>query len=1183
MGINLRGSAIILLLIPFFVACGGESGMDSNGKKKPSADVFAAMVDEEDTGTIDVVFTIRLSETTSNDVTVDVATRDGSASAAQGDYVSVPLTTLTIPAKQREVEVVVTVNHDNEVETDESFDLELSNISSNAKLRVGTATATIINDDFPIVSIAPSEVVEGNAGTSELAFTVSMDVQAIGDVTVRYDTSNITALAGSDYTAANDILTIPEGSLSEEIVVNVHGDLSPESDETLVIALSDLSINARMGTDSAFGTIRNDEGPAVSIGDAAVDEGNSGTRELLFRVVLSLPTTGDVTVFYETADAGSATANDDYTPITSGSLSIAEGDVEAFLSVIVSGDTALETDEFFLVNLTGLTGAAELSSSASSANGTIRDDDTLASGTPQVSVASSIVTEGAEGSTTQLVFDVRVEPVDDSFPILIDYATEEVSSGASADVDYVSVPGSLLSIPAGASNASLTVTVNGDDVIEADEALSLVLNNLSPTAILTTPVVTGLIVDDDDPAATLPRVNISHASLAEGNDGTSEMAFLVSLTEEATSAVSVTAETRDRLFSPEAIAGSDYIETSETVIIAQGSRSTLFQVPIFGDLITENDEVFEVTLRDVIGNATLANSVAIGTIATDDPFSFVTISNEGAAEGDLGDDERLVFTVAFAAQSELDVTFDFETVSGTAIADEDFVNIPPTPLTIAAGETSATIEVSLIGDDDNEIDEQFTVVLTNLSQNAEFEKSVGSGSISNDDNGVGWGLPQPLDPQREYSESARPQLAMNANGDAIAVWFQPRGSFGPTPANPSARYTPGAGWGPVEGPPGLARTSAIDFSIGIDGNGESTLLRSTGGLVTERHVPGLGWNMLTDQDEDLRATYPDIGTFFDTQRVATNAAGHVIALSQATIFGPIRRTSVFNYYDPMLGWGTTDLFSPQEEGFGSIQVAMDGSGRAIVVLSDREIAKHFDPLTAQWTDSPPLTLETSPGNFERMRSPRISMNAAGDAVVVWQRAGNLDVMANRFDRTRGMWKDPVLIHVAGGSIGEENPNVVIDPAGNAFAIWMEEDSADPSNGYHIYSRYYDAATDHWDANQQTVAEPGLARRRIVAGSANITILNDFDVPAVGIDASGIPFVAWSQDIEDDDDFTIRASRYDGLGWGAPDNLSDDLEGDASMVSIRVDAAGNAIAVWQQRDPLDSEFRVWSNRFTAPAP
>ncbi len=126
---------------------------------------------------------------------------------------------------------------------------------------------------LPTLSVADASIVEGNAGTSQLSFTVTLSQAATAPVTVSYSTADGTAAAGSDYTARSGTLTFAAGETSKTITVPIIGDSAVEANETFSVKLSGAS-GATIGHDSATGTIVNDDvasAPPPSTGGGSLD------------------------------------------------------------------------------------------------------------------------------------------------------------------------------------------------------------------------------------------------------------------------------------------------------------------------------------------------------------------------------------------------------------------------------------------------------------------------------------------------------------------------------------------------------------------------------------------------------------------------------------------------------------------------------------------------------------------------------------------------------------------------------------------------------------------------------------------------------------------------------------------------------------------------------------------------
>ena len=250
-----------------------------------------------------------------------------------------------------------------------------------------TVTASFVSDGLPTLSITDANVAEGDSGTSDLVFTVTLSALSDSDVSVDFATSDNSpaegsATADSDYTAiGNTTLVIPAGDTSGTITVSVTGDTTVESDETLTLTLSNPT-GATLGAAVATGTINNDDSappalPTVSITNSSIIEGRSGTTNLSFTVTLSAASESDVDVDFATSDnspaEGSATAGSDYTA-GSGTVTIPAASTSAVIRVSVLGDANVESDETFTVTLASTTANAVLGASKT-ATGIIFNDD----------------------------------------------------------------------------------------------------------------------------------------------------------------------------------------------------------------------------------------------------------------------------------------------------------------------------------------------------------------------------------------------------------------------------------------------------------------------------------------------------------------------------------------------------------------------------------------------------------------------------------------------------------------------------------------------------------------------------------------------------------------------------------------------------------------------------------------
>ena len=316
------------------------------------------------------------------------------------------------------------------------------------------------------------------------------------------------------------------------------------------------------------------------------------------------------------------------------------------------------------------------------------------------------------------------------------YATSDDS--ATADNDYRSANGTVI-IRAGETSAPISVTVLDDNDVESNEQFSVNLSNAADATIVDGTGV-GTIIDDDrvnpppppppPPPPDLPDLTIDDVSVAE-DAGNAE--FTVTADTPSTIEITVVYATADE----SATTGDDYTATTGTLTIRAGQPSATFEVPVIDDSDPEGDETFAVNLSNAQG-ATIRGGQARGTIKLNDgftppppppplPLPVLTIGDATVDEGG----GTAVFTVIANAESSGTMTVDYETADDSATAGDDYTSTSGT-LTLTTGQRTATIEVRVIDDSDEEQDETFMLRLTDPT-GATIEDDEGVGTIRDDD------------------------------------------------------------------------------------------------------------------------------------------------------------------------------------------------------------------------------------------------------------------------------------------------------------------------------------------------------------------------------------------------------------------------------------------------------------------
>src|SRR5262249_29369568 len=137
-------------------------------------------------------------------------------------------------------------------------------------------------------------VVEGDNGTRNVTVPVTLSAPSSSAVTASWATTDLGAVAPSDYTPVSGTLRFAPGETTKSVTVPVVGDAADENDEVLVVSFSNVVNAAIGGWGLGFGTIVDDDGPPgapdLLPGLGSVVEGDGGSRTLLVPVTLSAPT-----------------------------------------------------------------------------------------------------------------------------------------------------------------------------------------------------------------------------------------------------------------------------------------------------------------------------------------------------------------------------------------------------------------------------------------------------------------------------------------------------------------------------------------------------------------------------------------------------------------------------------------------------------------------------------------------------------------------------------------------------------------------------------------------------------------------------------------------------------------------------------------------------------------------------
>ena len=268
------------------------------------------------------------------------------------------------------------------------------------------------------------------------------------------------------------------------------------------------------------------------------------------------------------------------------------------------------------------------------------------------------------------------------------------------------------------------------------------------------------------PVPVTPAFSISTPSnsLAEGNSGNTTFNFTISLDKASVSAQSVKWTVAGT--GTAAASANDFASLlTGTATIAAGQTSATVQVLVAGDTVVENDETFAVSLSGPSTGTTLGTSSASATIRNDDvavvlPKFSIATSNASVVEGNSGS-TAVNFTVSLdkASTSAQSVKWTVAGIGTAAASANDFKSALSGTATIAAGQTSASVQVLVAGDTVVESDETFAVTLSGTSNGSTLGSSSATLTIRNDDAAI---------PADDYLSTTATTGLVQVNGSATA-------------------------------------------------------------------------------------------------------------------------------------------------------------------------------------------------------------------------------------------------------------------------------------------------------------------------------------------------------------------------------------------------------------------------------
>ena len=606
--------------------------------------------------------------------------------------------------------------------------VDCPNRSSLGRTRIGMRANAVRMPAFVLLlasAWAPQALAQETAreDDGEIAFDVTRVGSSDGEASVRYTTCPTTltdaavlaacgtlagtATAGTDYTETSGTITFGDGDTRSKIPVPITDDDIDEQDETVHFVLFE-GVGLEVPPESAVsvGTIYDDDPKPVLTASSPSAAEHVG--DLDFTVNLDRASSRELAVPWKTVEQ-TATAGEDFTA-ANGTITFAPGSTSATVSVTVIDDDEIEPPESFDLEFTDI----DHLTIGRGGVGTIEDNE-VNEGAPW------LVVEGGEVDETVAAIAFTLSLTHASTEaIVVEYETVDGTAksmgGGVADMDYVDRSGSVTIQPAEISQ-TVFVDLRNDAVWEGDETLGLDILSADGTAGVVDGTAT-IIDDEERPTADNP----SPRSELVVDEGIDQAIIDVELSHRSAREL-VFVATTDQY---DALFVEDFVETSTAMTFAPGATSgQSVEVTVVDDAVEEPDEFFRVYFHEASQRWEEGELFWVKILDNDGP-PLIEVNDAEVAEGDA-----MRFELELSHASSRETTVRFHTENGSAVGGRDYEASDRT-LTIPALKTTHSVSVQTLMDQVDEIDEVFTVELTE-PEGLEVGDGTARGTIIDDD------------------------------------------------------------------------------------------------------------------------------------------------------------------------------------------------------------------------------------------------------------------------------------------------------------------------------------------------------------------------------------------------------------------------------------------------------------------
>ncbi len=402
-----------------------------------------------------------------------------------------------------------------------------------------------------------------------------------------------------------------------------------------------------------------------------------------------------------------------------------------------------------------------------------------------------------------------------------------------------------------------------------------------------------------------------------------------------------------------------------------------------------------------------------------------------------------------------------------------------------------------------------------------------------------WGAPVKIENQTG-NDAIYPKVAMDDAGNAWVLWryydnIQLQYDIW------MKRYDATLGW--------QTEVNHYDFTSTLDtATSHRVLMNSNGKAVTlfAKNDANL-YSQFYYPQTDTWDTYFDLGGYDAGYDFTFNNDGYIFAA-----FSSGNSTFARGRIIPS-GWDGSSFHLDQTAGVDKYPaISVDESNRALAVYLTPNTSVTYNRYIGSWGSRTVAYDGANMGSVSTWNYYNVELDALGNGIFIF--VGNIgstgtnSLYAMKYEFSSDSWTAPQRIDSRTANVLEAKMDM--DPGGSAIIVWVQNDGTADS----IFASRYDASAGTWSSPQQI-------------DTLDLTA----QAPLGAVDLSGNAYAVWAQDNGSAND--IYAARYDVSSdtWSLPKMFDKDLDGNAKNPYIAVNEAGDAIAVWSQEDPDDSNY------------